>query len=248
MFDLVAGKSEHVPSTPAVPIIVSTFVQGTALAVIFGVSFLFVTRELPVVPDVLAFVAEMPASIPPPAPRAPSVRPIAPTQRTIAPALSPSAPLEAPRGIEPELTAFADDEEGVPGGVEGGIAAGVVGNFGAVVEGPPPPPPTPPAVPEIVRIGGQLTAPALARRVEPIYPAVAQAAALEGVVILDAVVDADGHVQTVTVLRGHSLLAKAAIEAVKQWQYEPLRLNDVPTPFELTVSLWFHFTKAGVHR
>jgi hypothetical protein len=50
------------------------------------------------------------------------------------------------------------------------------------------------------------------------------------------------------VLRGHPLLAKAAIEAVQQWQYEALKLNGTPTPFELSVSLWFHFEEKPKRR
>ena len=86
-----------------------------------------------------------------------------------------------------------------------------------------------------------MQAPALVKRVEPIYPAIAQLAAIDGVVILDAIVDEHGRVQSLKVLRGHPLLAKAATQAVQQWEYEPLRLNGTATPFELTVSLWFHF-------
>ena len=86
-----------------------------------------------------------------------------------------------------------------------------------------------------------MSAPALVKRVEPIYPAIAQAAAIDGIVILDAIVDEHGRIQSLKVLRGHALLAKAAITAVEQWEYEPLKLNGTPTPFELTVSLWFHF-------
>jgi len=114
-----------------------------------------------------------------------------------------------------------------------------VGSLPTVIEGPPPPPP--PVSREPVRIGGQLQAPALLKRVDPIYPYIAQAASIDGVVILDAIVDEHGRIQSVKVLRGHSLLAKAAIDAVQQWEYEPLKLNGTPTAFELTVSLWFHF-------
>jgi protein TonB len=83
-------------------------------------------------------------------------------------------------------------------------------------------------------------APALLKRVEPAYPPIAQFASIDGMVILNAIVDEHGRVQSVTVLRGHPLLGKAAMEAVRQWLYEPLRLNGTPTPFELTVSLSFH--------
>jgi hypothetical protein len=65
MFDLFTGKVQHVPSTPTVPILVSSTIQGTALAFIALMSFVVASRELPPVPDVFAFVAEMPAAVPP---------------------------------------------------------------------------------------------------------------------------------------------------------------------------------------
>jgi len=244
MFDLVAGKSVHVPSTPAIPIVISTTVQGTALAVITALSLVFATTDTPVVPDMLAFVTEVPvAPPPPPPPAAPVAKQVAAPKAASAAAVA--VPIVAPHSIEPELAAvtpFDDEEEGLPGGVEGGISSGVVAGMTGFVEGPPPPaPPAPAAKLEITRIGGQIKAPALLRRVEPVYPGVAQSAGIEGAVILDAIVDAGGHVQAVTLLRGHAVLVKAAVEAVRQWQYEPLLLNGVPAPFELTVSLWFHF-------
>ena len=241
MFDLIIGKTKHVPCTPAVPILISTSIQVSALAVIVVSSLLFV-GQMPAVPDVMAFVAEMPSALPPPPPPAAALpKTAAAASRPLPTTSAFAAPIEVPTSITPEAP-FTGEEEGVPGGVEGGIPGGVVGGFaGIFVEAPPPPPP-PPARPEIMRIGGQVQAPALLRRVEPIYPLLAQAASIEGIVILDAIVDVEGHVQSVTVLRGHAVLSRAAIEAVKQWQYQPLLLNGVPTPFELTVSLMFHFT------
>ena len=230
MFDLFTGKVQHVPSTPAVPILVSTTIQGTALAIIAVMSLVVASRELPPVPDMFAFVADMPAVAPPPPP----------------PPNAFAAPTEAPLEIQPEPVGAAIAEGGVPGGVEGGIVSGIVGSVPAVVEGPPPPPPPLPQGP--VRIGGQLSAPALVKRVEPIYPPIAQAAAIDGIVILDAIVDEHGRIQSLKVLRGHALLAKAAIAAVEQWEYEPLKLNGTPTPFELTVSLWFHFDEKAKRR
>jgi protein TonB len=167
-------------------------------------------------------------------------------QPTPPPANAFAAPIEAPLEIQPEPTGIAIAEAGVPGGVEGGIVSGIVGSVPAVVEGPPLPPPPVPQGP--VRIGGQVSAPALVKRVEPIYPAIAQAASIDGVVILDAIVDDRGRIQSLKVLRGHALLAKAAIEAVQQWEYEPLKLNGTATPFELTVSLWFHFEDKSKRR
>jgi TonB family protein len=238
MFDLFTGRVQHMPSTPAIPILVSTSIQGTALAVIALMSFFVASRELPAVPDVLAFVAEMPAAAAPPPPPPPPAQ-LRPAEAQAPPPNAFAAPLEAPPDIQPEPVGVAIADVGVPGGVEGGIAAGVVGSVPSTIEGMAAPPP--PVSHEPVRIGGVVQAPALVKRVEPTYPAIAQLAAIDGVVILDAIVDEHGRVQSLKVLRGHPLLAKAATEAVQQWEYEPLRLNGTATPFELTVSLWFHF-------
>ena len=62
-----------------------------------------------------------------------------------------------------------------------------------------------------------------------------------GLVILEAVVGADGSVESVKVLRSVPFLDQAAMDAVKQWQYSPLVLNGVPTPFVLSVTLNFRF-------
>jgi periplasmic protein TonB len=245
MFDLFTGKVNHVPSTPAIPILVSTGIQGTALGVIALMSFFVAARELPAVPDVLAFVAELPTAAPPPPPPPPA--PVRRAEAAPPPPNAFAAPIEAPPDIQPEPIGAAIAEVGVPGGVEGGIVGGVVGSLPAVVEGPPPPPP-PPVSHGPVRIGGQVSAPALVKRVEPVYPILAQHAAIDGIVILDAIIDEQGRVQSLKVLRGHPILAKAAMEAVEQWQYEPLRLNGTATPFQLTVSLWFHFDEKAKKR
>jgi protein TonB len=158
-----------------------------------------------------------------------------------------AAPIEAPSEIQVERATAIDATGGVPGGVEGGIAGGVVGGIvgGLVaVVPPPPPPPAPPPPPQEarapVRIGGQISAPALLKRVEPVYPDVAALAHLSGIVILEAAVGTDGCVKSVKVLRSrHALLDKASEEALMQWEYSPLVLNGIPTPFVLTVTFNF---------
>ena len=64
--------------------------------------------------------------------------------------------------------------------------------------------------------------------VAPVYPPVAQRARVEGVVILEAVIDAQGRVASVRVLRSIALLDQAAAEAVKQWRFTPALLNPSP--------------------
>jgi TonB family protein len=72
-----------------------------------------------------------------------------------------------------------------------------------------------------------------------VYPLLAERAFVQGVVILEATVDREGRVNEIRVLRSHSLLDDAAVEAVQQWVYEPLMLNGQPQPFVLTVTLSF---------
>jgi protein TonB len=130
-------------------------------------------------------------------------------------------------------------DDGVPGGVVGGIAGGVLGGVVGGLPAAPPPPPPPPAPPKPVRVGGQIQAPSLIRRVDPEYPTLARAAKVQGVVILEATVGTSGQVQRVQVLRSIPLLDQAAVKAVKQWRYSPLTLNGKPTPFVLTVTVDF---------
>ena len=130
-----------------------------------------------------------------------------------------------PRELPPSIEVADDDESasdfdsldgiagGVEGGVPGGILGGIIGGIGKEIV-PPPPPPAPRAP---VRTGGQIQAPALVKRVAPVYPPLAARAKVEGVVILEATVGRDGRVEDVEVLRSVPLLDRAAIDAVRQW-------------------------------
>jgi protein TonB len=72
-----------------------------------------------------------------------------------------------------------------------------------------------------------------------VYPPIAASAAPQGVVILEATVGRDGRVEDVEVLRSVGLLDKAAVDAVRQWEYEPLLLNGQAERFILTVTVSF---------
>ncbi|HXZ81519.1 MAG TPA: TonB family protein [Terriglobales bacterium] len=84
-----------------------------------------------------------------------------------------------------------------------------------------------------------LTGGAIIYRIEPRYPAMAKASKLEGEVVLTASVSASGKVEKVSRVSGNPVLADAAIEAVKQWRYEPFKLNGVPTASDTTVRVKF---------
>jgi len=75
--------------------------------------------------------------------------------------------------------------------------------------------------------------------VSPRYPPTAQAARVEGMVVLDAVIDATGRVNDVRVTRSIPLLDQAAIDAVRQWRFTPTLLNGEPVSILLTVTVRF---------
>jgi len=92
---------------------------------------------------------------------------------------------------------------------------------------------------EPVRVGGAIREPRKLRNFPPEYPALARQARLQGAVILECVIGTEGRVTSVKVLRGAPLLAEAATTAVRQWEYEPTRLNGVAVPVIMTVTVNF---------
>jgi periplasmic protein TonB len=241
MFDLITGQAKHLPRHATFPILVSTAAQVLVVGSAIAIPILLVVDKMPEIPTMMAFVADVPAPPPPPPPPPAPAAP-KPPAATAATHVNPAAaPIEPPKEIVAERPSDEGINDGVPGGVAGGVPGGILGGVvGGLPEAPPPPPP-PPVQRGPVRIGGQIKTPALVKRVEPSYPPIAVSAHLEGVVILEAIVDRDGSVSEVKVLRSlHPLLDREAEMAVKQWRYSPLVLNGTTERFILTVTLSFH--------
>jgi TonB family protein len=78
----------------------------------------------------------------------------------------------------------------------------------------------------------------LERKVQPIYPAQARSTRLQGPVVLQVVIDEVGEVRNLRTVSGDSVLARAAIDAVRQWRFQPYRLNGQPVkmPTQITVN------------
>ncbi len=139
-----------------------------------------------------------------------------------------AAPTEAPAEITPEPPPVM---RSVVSGIKPVAApTNVVQNFA-------PPPPPPPAAP--LRVGGDIKEPKKTRDVRPIYPKIAQAAKVAGVVILEATISKEGEVRDVKVLRSIPMLDNAALDAVRQWRYTPPLLNGVPVDVIMTVTVNF---------
>jgi TonB family protein len=92
---------------------------------------------------------------------------------------------------------------------------------------------------EAVRVGGKIRPPTKTKNVTPVYPAAAKAAGVQGVVIIEAVIGADGKVADAKVLRSVPDLDGAAVAAVKQWEFTPTLLNGKPVPVVMTVTVNF---------
>ncbi len=79
----------------------------------------------------------------------------------------------------------------------------------------------------------------LVKRVQPIYPSQALQMRLEGTVLLQANITKEGKISNLKVLKGDNVLAKAAIDAVKQWTYNPYLLNGEPVDIQTQMSITF---------
>ena len=90
-----------------------------------------------------------------------------------------------------------------------------------------------------VRVGGSIQAPTRLKSANPVYPSIAQAARVQGVVIVEATIGADGKVTEARILRSIPLLDAAAIDAVRKWEYTATLLNGQPVPVIMTVTVRF---------
>jgi protein TonB len=83
----------------------------------------------------------------------------------------------------------------------------------------------------------------LEQSVQPVYPSFALQRRLEGEVVVEATVAADGSVQNARAIRGQSLLAQAAVEAVRRWHYRAALLNGKPVATQTQVTINFNLPK-----
>ncbi len=143
--------------------------------------------------------------------------------------------LSAPKAAQPagtvvgEAEALALNSSGqiVPAGdsMGGGLIAGNTKQ------------PVAPAVP--LPIGGDVKAAHLISSVPPVYPSLARAQHIEGQVLVDALVDVSGRISSMRIVSGPVLLHQAAMDALRQWKYQPAILDGKAVPMHLTVTVQF---------
>jgi len=98
--------------------------------------------------------------------------------------------------------------------------------------------PTDPSAPRI-KVGDGVKSAKLIRQPRPVYPPEAKNAGIQGVVRLSATIDEEGYVTDLSVVSGHPLLVPAALDAVRQWIYEPTLLEGEPVAVKTQIDVSF---------
>ncbi len=160
------------------------------------------------------------------------------------PAASPKAPvlhkftLNAPKpGLPPSNTSTANSPFLAAPVVRDELQAPLEAPIASVVTGLA----TPALVAGQAPMGGQVQLAHLLKSVPPVYPAFARSSHVEGDVAIDAFIDANGNVTELKVLSGPPILRQAAMDAIRQWKYDPARLDGRPMPIRLGLTVRFRF-------
>jgi periplasmic protein TonB len=239
--DLVESSVVRTKTNKSWTVMLSAIVQ-VGILIVFILIPLIYTEALP--KQLLTTFLVAPAPPPPPPPPAAAVQRIVKPVARLIQAGKMMAPTVIPKKVEmikeeemPPDVGAVGVVGGVPGGIAGGSAGGVLGGIiGGVGSGPPPPPK--PAQARI-RVGGNVQAAKMLRQIQPMYPQIAKTAHVQGTVILHAIISKDGSVQELQYVSGPPLLMKSAMDAVRQWRYQPTLLNGEPVEVDTTISVIF---------
>ena len=230
-------------------VFISTITQVTLVGIVLLIPLIY-TEALPKTSLTSFLTAPPPPPPPPPPPAQEAPKIVKKIVREF-----DGTKLQAPKVIPKQIAMISEEEPppaamgvvgGVPGGVPGGSAGGVIGGIiGGVPSAAPPPPPPPrkeepkPKL-ERIRVGGQVQAANLIRKITPVYPPLAKQARVQGTVRFTAIIGKDGAIQNLQLVSGHPLLVPAAQDAVKQWVYRPTLLNGEPV--EVITQIDVNFT------
>jgi periplasmic protein TonB len=236
MLEIPSQRERRNPLDWAVSLIVHIIVVA---AVVLAPFFFTQVIDLRALQTTFLVAPAPPAAPPPPAAQVQKLtRPL--------PRMLPMSHLTAPAVIPARIQIVHDEAPpdvgaggvigGIPGGQTGGVLGGIIG--GVVDTKATIAPPSP--VRTILRVGGDVKQPQAISTPPPAYPAVAQAAKIEGVVVIDAVIDEHGDIVRAKAIEGPALLIGAALEAVSRWKYQPTYLDGQPVEIETHVEVHFH--------
>lgn len=236
--EMVVSTSTNKKTNKPWTVFISMAVQVLFLAILILIPLIY-TEALPKTLMSSILLAPPPPPPPPPPPAAVQVirKPVA--------HLMDSGKLVTPKAIPKDLKVIKEEAEppdmggmagGVPGGVAGGSAGGVLGG---VIGGAGIAPPPPKVTPKRVTVGGNVQAARLVNRVQPLYPPLARQTRISGTVKLHAIIGKNGAVEQLQVVSGHPLLVQSALDAVRQWRYQPTLLNGDPVEVDTEIDVIF---------
>lgn len=237
---VVASRANSSWRSSALSLVTSTLLQGVVITVLILIPLL-ATSSLPTPMSTYQLPQYVPVKVMPPYEAPPPSKP---------PSTSPSPPARRPTFTMDLIvpTEIADTIADPPEFYEGGL--GVPGGIPFIDTmlsleelSPTPPLVESPAPKEPVVIGGELRPPRKVVNVTPLYPAIARQTRTEGTVTLRAIIDENGNVVNLTILESVPLLDEAALDAVRQWKYEPTFLNGQAVPVVITVHVGFELSR-----
>jgi len=222
-------------------VIVSMLFQVAFLSILILIPLIY-TEALPKTMMATMLTAPPPPPPPPPPPAPAQIVRVKPQAH-----LMDAGKLVAPKVIPKDIKIIKEEAEpdmssvgmqgGVPGGVAGGSMGGVLGGVIGGMGGAPPPPK--PKLTGPLKVGGNVQAARILNRVQPVYPPLARQTRISGTVRLHAIISKDGSIQQLEVISGHPLLQQNALDAVRQWRYQPTLLNGEPVEVDTTIDVIF---------
>jgi periplasmic protein TonB len=233
LVDFTPGKKA---GALAISLTVQTIAAGTLLLIP-----LIYTERLPFIPLMLPVFL----SPPPPSPDLPKAEPI--RREVVAAGRRIFVPTRVPRlDTRPDVTVVAGDAPQIEPGFgplnPGASAVSLLGTFLSI----PPPPPVvvvDTAPPKPIVVTSDIQAAKLVRKVVPVYPRLAIAARVSGTVRLIGTVGKDGTLQQIQIVSGPALLVQSAVEAVRQWVYQPTMLNGKPVEVSAPIDVTFRISE-----
>ena len=237
--EMVVSNPKNRKTNKPWTVVVSMLAQILFLTILILIPLIY-TEALPKTMMATMLTAPPPPPPPPPPPAVAQVVHVKPQAH-----LMDAGKLMAPKVIPRDVKIIKEDAEpdpgamGMTGGVPGGVAGGSMGGvIGGVIGGMAPPPPRPrPTGP--IRVGGNVQAARIINRIQPMYPPLARQTRISGTVRLHAIIGKDGTIQQLEVQSGHPLLQQAALDAVRQWRYQPTLLNGDPVEVDTTIDVIF---------
>src|ERR1700756_1008499 len=236
--EMVVSTSTNKKTNKPWTVFISMAVQVLFLAILILIPLIY-TEALP--RTLMSSILLAPPPPPPPPPPPAAVQVIRkPIQH-----LMDAGKLVTPKAIPKDIKIIKEEAEppdmggmagGVPGGVAGGAAGGVLGG---VIGGAGAAPPPPKITPKRVTVGGNVQAARLVNRVQPLYPPLARQTRISGTVKLHAIIGKNGAVEQLQVVSGHPLLVQSALDAVRQWRYQPTLLNGDPVEVDTEIDVIF---------